>query len=69
MTKLLEDAFAAVAKLPEDQQNAISALVVEEITSDNRWSELFARSQDQLAQLSDEALREWESGETKAFPD
>ena len=69
MTELLEDAFAAVAKLPEDQQNAIAALVVEEIASDNRWSELFARSQDQLAQLSDEALREWQSGETKPFPD
>ncbi|HVP45895.1 MAG TPA: hypothetical protein VMT32_04905 [Bryobacteraceae bacterium] len=69
MTKLMEEAFAAVAKLPEDEQNAIAALVVEEMTSEKRWSELFAASQDQLAHLADEALRDWQSGKTKPFPD
>ena len=69
MTKLLEDTLAAVAKLPEDQQNAIAALVVEEMASEKRWSELFAGTQDKLAQLSDEALRDWQSGKTKPLPD
>jgi len=38
--------------------------MLEEVASEERWSELFAGSQDQLARLADEALRDWQSGKT-----
>ncbi len=69
MTKLLEETIAAVAKLPDEDQDAIAALVLEQVAAEKRWAELFAGSQDQLAQLADEALREFRSGKTEPFPD
>ena len=59
MTQLLERAFAAASHLPAPEQDAIA-----ELESERRWSEAFAASQDQLAALADEALREFEDGET-----
>ena len=38
--------------------------LLDEIQSEQRWAQAFATSQDELAQLADEALREFESGET-----
>jgi len=37
----------------------------EEIASERRWSESFAKSQDVLAQLADEALAEHTAGRTQ----
>ena len=36
-----------------------------ELDSEERWSTAFASSQDELAALAEEALREFETGETK----
>ena len=64
MTQLLERAIAAASKLPALEQDAIASLLLAELESERRWSETFASSQDQLAALADEALREFEAGET-----
>lgn len=64
MTQLLERAFATAAKLPDREQDAVASLVLAEMESDNRWAVAFAGSQNQLAALADEALRELELGET-----
>jgi hypothetical protein len=64
MTQLLERAFAAASKLPEPEQDAVASLLLAELESERRWSEAFAASQDQLAALADEALREFAAGET-----
>ena len=53
MTRLLEQALAEVQKLPEAAQDAIAAVILEEIADERRWDEAFARSQDQLARLAD----------------
>jgi len=37
MTKLLEEAIAAVSKLPDAQQDAIAKLILEELASEQRW--------------------------------
>ena len=37
MTKLLEQAFAKVAKLPEQEQDTLATLILDEIASDRRW--------------------------------
>jgi hypothetical protein len=65
MTKLLDKAISEVAKLPASEQDAVAALVLEELASERRWSSSFAKSQDQLAKLAEEALAEYASGQTK----
>jgi hypothetical protein len=65
MTQLLERAFAAASKLPESEQDAFASLLLAELESEQRWTEAFASSQDQLSSLADEALREFETGQTE----
>jgi hypothetical protein len=65
MTQLLDIALSEVAKLPASEQDAVAALVLEELASEKRWSLSFAKSQDVLAKLAEEALAEYASGQTK----
>lgn len=65
MTKLLEKAFAAVSNLPEKEQDAIAAMILEELADEERWAQSFAASQRQLSILAKEALEEYHSGKTK----
>jgi hypothetical protein len=65
MTHLLEKAFGEVAKLPPAEQDAVAAMVIEELASEKRWSSSFAKSQDMLAMLAEEALAEFSAGQTK----
>lgn len=65
MTKLLEKAVVAVSKLPEKDQDAIAAFVLDELASEERWAKAFAGSQDALATLANEALVEYRDGKTK----
>jgi len=52
MTQLLEQALAEIRKLPEPEQDAIAALILDELVDERRWEEAFARSQDQLTALA-----------------
>jgi len=65
MTRLLEDAVAKAAKLPDGEQDALAAILLEEMESEARWRESFAGSADKLAGLADEALAEFRAGETR----
>jgi hypothetical protein len=65
MTKLLEKAFKEAAKLSKKEQDALARVLLDELTSERRWDELFAGSQDLLDQLADEALAEHKAGRTK----
>ena len=67
MTQLLEKALSEVAKLPPSEQDALAAILLEELASEQKWSELFAKSQDKLAELAQEALAEHHAGKTKPF--
>ena len=64
MTQLLERAFAEASKLPEPEQDAVASVFLAELEAERHWTQLFASSQDELFQLADEALREFEAGET-----
>lgn len=64
MTQLLERAFAEAAKLPDSAQDAVASVFLEELNSEQRWTQAFASSQDQLLRLAEEALRELAAGET-----
>ena len=65
MTKLLEKAMAEVSRLSEQEQDALATWILDELASERRWDKSFARSEDALAQLADEALAEHREGRTE----
>lgn len=67
MTQLLEKAFTEVSKLPKREQDSFAAWILEEIASEHRWEENFAKSQDLLEKLAEEALNEHRAGKTVAL--
>ncbi|AFY50472.1 hypothetical protein Nos7524_4729 [Nostoc sp. PCC 7524] len=65
MTELLEYAISRLQTLPADEQNAIAAMILEELEDEHRWDEAFARSPDLLAKLAGDAMAEFRAGKTK----
>jgi len=65
MTELLERAIAKLKDLPTQEQNAIAAMILEELEDDHRWEESFARSPDLLAKLAAEAMGEYRENQTQ----
>jgi len=65
MGRLLDRVIAETAKLPEGEQEAFAAFMLEELESEQRWDELFGRSQDLLARMADEARGEHRAGLTQ----
>ena len=65
MTDMLEKAIAQAKQLPEDQQDTIAALILEEIEDEARWDAAFARSHDVLERLAAEAEEEDRRGLTE----
>jgi hypothetical protein len=52
MTQQLERAISELQKLSEPAQDAMAALILEQIADDSAWDEAFARSQVQLSKLA-----------------
>lgn len=65
MTQLLEKAFVEASKLGEPEQDALARWILQELESEQRWDELFAESQDELAILAEQALEEYRAGRTQ----
>jgi hypothetical protein len=65
MTELLQKAFDEAAKLPREEQDALASWVLDELASEARWTDAFAKSQDKLARLAEEARAEFRQGKTK----
>ncbi len=64
MTRLLEEAIAKVSKLPDAEQDAFAAWLIDEIKAEQQWEEAFASSEDVLSRLADEAIADRKSGQT-----
>lgn len=62
MTEKLKKAVAQAELLSEEQQNVIATLILEEIEDEASWDAAFARSQDLLERLSEEAEAEDRQG-------
>ncbi len=69
MTQALTSAVAVATKLPPAEQDALAAILLEEIASERRWSKSFAKSQSVLESLASEALAERDAGKTKPLDD
>jgi hypothetical protein len=65
MTELLERAIARLQNLPENEQNAIALIILEEIEEERRWDEAFSRSPDILAKLAASAMAEYRADKTQ----
>ena len=65
MSEMLDKAVEQAKRLPVDQQNAIAAIILEEIEDEQRWHAAFARSSDALEQLAAEAEQEDRAGLTE----
>ncbi len=65
MTKLLEKAFEEASRLPEEDQDAFAETLLSDLASEERWTELFVKSQDKLALLAKEALTQFNEGTTR----
>jgi hypothetical protein len=58
MTQLLEKAIKKANTLPSHEQDVLASILLDEIASEQSWSASFAKSQDVLTALADEALAE-----------
>ena len=62
MTQAPSAAVASAAKLPDEEQNVLAAILLEEMESEERWSTLFAGSQNLLQQMASEAIQDFQAG-------
>ncbi len=65
MTQSLEQAIAALQRLPESDQDAIAALILAEINDQQRWDAAFAGSQDRLSQMAERVREDIRAGRTR----
>ena len=65
MTQFLETVLTEVYKLPPEKQDAIAAVVLEELEDERLWDEAFAESQDKLAQLARKVRADIKAGRVK----
>ena len=65
MTQLLERAIAQLKTRSIDEQDAIAAMILEELEDDRRWDESFAQSPNLLAQMAAAAMEEYHAGQTQ----
>lgn len=62
MTPLLEQALAAVQKLPESDQNTIVSLIMAEIADEGYWEKQFAATQQPLERWANKVRADIQAG-------
>ena len=67
MSDTFARAIEMASKLPEKDQDALGAILLKEMKSEERWAKLFASSQDQLGQLAQEAIADHKAGKTRPW--
>lgn len=67
MTELLEQAFAAAARLPAEEQDALARALLDDLASERMIDDRLASTPDAVARLADEALTEHRAGRTRAL--
>ena len=65
MTALLEKAIQKAKKLKKEEQDELATILLEELEDESRWHKAFAKSQNQLGKLADEARAEFLAGKTE----
>jgi hypothetical protein len=65
MTKLLEEAFKAAAKLSAAEQDALAKAILAEVAADSQWERRLNETPRELEQLADQALKEHRARRTR----
>ncbi|MHC4680554.1 MAG: hypothetical protein ACYTEK_17860 [Planctomycetota bacterium] len=65
MTKLLSDAFEKASQLPENLQDELARMLLDELTWEKRWDRTLARSSSKLDEMAEDALKDHRAGRTK----
>lgn len=65
MTQLLEKVLTEVHKLPPEKQDAIAAVILEELEDAQLWEKAFSQSQDKLAELARKVRTDIKAGRIK----
>ena len=65
MTQSLEKAILEIRKLPDEEQDAIAAVIMAELKSERQWDNAFENSRAELDQLAEEALKEYSDNKTE----
>ena len=65
MVTRLAEAIARIQELDEESQEMWGQWILDEIESERKWDELFAKSQDLLEEMADRALAEHRAGLTE----
>lgn len=65
MTQSLEKAILEIRKLPDEEQDAIAAVIMAELESERQWDNAFETSRAELDQLAEEALKEYSDNKTE----
>lgn len=66
MSLLLDRAVTEARKLPDAEQDAIAAIILEEIEDDLKWEESLTRSPGKLAALAARAAEQVRAGQSRA---
>ena len=62
MTQLLEKVLTEVHKLPPEKQDAIAAVILEELEDAQLWDKAFSESQDKLSQFAQKVRTDIKAG-------
>jgi len=65
MTTLLQQAFAAAAKLPAEEQDVLAARLLVELAAEDDFDRAIAATSEKLVSLATAALAEYRAGQTE----
>lgn len=65
MGQLLERAIEEARKLPEEDQETLAWVMLEEIDDQRRWDEVFAQPSEVIERMAEEALEDHRAGRTE----
>lgn len=67
VTALLQRALQEIEKRSDAEQDAIAALILEELADEARWEQAFAKSPEKLAALAQQAREDIRAGRVQQF--
>ena len=65
MTQLLQQAIAELRKLPASEQDAIAAVILNEIDDEEAWQAAFANSQEELSRMAEKVREDIRQGRVR----
>ncbi len=65
MTQLLQRAWDAVMQIPENKQDYIASLILDELEDESLWEKQFSTSQQELSKIAGKVREEIRQGKVK----